>query len=149
MKTNCIFFSFLVASLSATTAHATNLKIGTICAGAATLDNGSIVTIGQPFVGVMSASDGSASVSSGLLPTLLLSPSSGSPLLINPTFTMQNGRFQFDFPTQPGRNYVVQASTNLLDWTPVWTNIGTWTGLFFQEADSTFFPERFYRVTTP
>ena len=132
MKTNIVLLAVFGAAYSATTAYTAELKAGTVCSGAATLNNGSVVIIGQPFIGVMSAADGSASVSSGLLPTLLPSQNTISPLTINPNLTMQSGQFQFSFPTQPGRNYVVHASTNLLDWTPIWTNVGTWTGLSFR-----------------
>jgi hypothetical protein len=146
MKKKSIIVGLLFTPCLALFAQASELKASVICAGAATLNNGSIVTIGQQFVGFMSAPDGSASVSAGILPTLLPSQNIGSPVIINPTLTMQNGLFQFGFSTQPGRNYVVQASTNLLDWSPIWTNVGTWTGLQFQDADAWLYPWRFYRI---
>jgi len=83
----------------------------TICAGAATLNNGSIVMIGQPFAGLTMAAGGSAQVQVGVIPVLTGGPSVSGP------------RFQMTFATQTGVNYVVQASTNLIAWTPIWTNI--------------------------
>ena len=149
MKTKNILLSLVVAACSASATQGAELKAGTICAGAATLNNGSIVTIGQPFVGVMSAPGGAVSVSGGLLPALLQEKNANGPLVITPTVSLAGGQFQFCFPTQPGRNYVVQASTNLASWTPVWTNAGTWTGLTFEDADAGQFPHRFYRVREP
>ena len=138
----------LVILLSATTliGQMTELKLATISAGAARLDNGSLVTLGQSFGGVMSAPGGTVSVSSGLLPALLQEKTGSGSLVITPTLSLAGGRFQFFFPTQPGRNYVVQASTNLSSWTPVWTNGGTWTGLTFEDAEAGEFPYRFYKI---
>lgn len=149
MKTYLSLLSVLVVACSATIAQGAELKVVAICAGAATLNNGSIITIGQPFVGVMNAPGGGVSVSSGLLATLLQEKNANGPLIITPAVSLAGGRFQFGFPTQPGRNYVVQASTNLSSWTPIWTNPGTWTGLTFEDTDAGQFPHRFYRVREP
>ena len=149
MKTKNILLSLAVAACSGSATQGAGLKAGTICAGAATLNNGSIITIGQPFVGVMSAPGGAVSVSSGLLPALLQEKNASGPLVIAPAVSLASGWFQFCFPTQPGRNYVVQASTNLSSWTPIWTNAGTWTGLTFEDADAGQFPHRFYKVVAP
>jgi hypothetical protein len=143
-----VALALLLTSLRLT-AQTSQLKTAIISAGAARLDNGSLVNIGQPLIGVMAVTDGSASVSSGLLPALLSAQGTNSLLIIYPTLTMQGGQFQFAFPTQPGRNYVVQVSTNLLDWSPVWTNVGTWTELLFADAETGVYQRRFYRVEMP
>jgi len=149
MKKKLTLVSVFLAACSAAVAQGPELKIAAICSGAATLDNGSVVTIGQPFVGMMSAPGESVAVSSGLLPALLQTKSVSGPLAIIPAAFPVTGRFQFCFPTQPGRNYIIQASTNLSIWTPIWTNAGNWTGLTYEDADAALYPWRFYRVGTP
>lgn len=136
----------LALLFSATALHGQSLqlKVATVSAGAARLDNGSIITIGQPFVGMMSAPGGMVSMSSGLQPALLQEKGASGPLVITPAVSLAGGRLQFGFPTQPGRNYVVLAS-----WTPIWTNPGTWTGLTFEDTDAGQFPHRFYQVREP
>lgn len=146
MKARALFLIHLVAVCFATSVRATGSKATTICSGAAILDNGSVVTIGQPFISVAAPSGGFKSVSSGLLPTLLPPYISDSPLLIGTPLAVQSGQFQFHFSTQPARIYVVQASTNLVDWSAISTNTGTWTGLLFADSQAGRYRQRFYRV---
>ena len=42
----------------------------------------------------------------------------------------------------PGNPYVVQASTNLVDWVPIQTNTAPFT---FVDANASKFRQRFYR----
>ena len=54
--------------------------------------------------------------------------------------------FQMGFLGTPGTNYVLEASTNLLDWTPISTNMAE-TNLFnLLDPDASNFQNRFYRV---
>ena len=53
MKTLLLFASLLFASVAI--AAAESVKAATTCAGAAKLDNGSMITIGQPIVGRIAA----------------------------------------------------------------------------------------------
>ena len=145
------FILALALPLSVTPSHAQSqqLKAATISAGAARLDTGSLVNIGQPFVGVLSATDG-VTLSAGILPVFGILPKPQPPA-INPGVQMQGSVFQFSFQTLPGRNYVVESSTNLLsdDWLPIWTNTGSGTSLLFQDAQAGQHPWRFYRLLTP
>ncbi|MBU6400518.1 MAG: hypothetical protein KGS61_09385 [Verrucomicrobia bacterium] len=50
---------------------------------------------------------------------------------------------------QAGRNYVVETSTNLVDWQPLWTNLLPANLLFQTDAAATNYPMRFYRARTP
>jgi hypothetical protein len=63
-----------------------------------------------------------------------------------PTLTIDsastNGQFQFDIFGVTGLNYSVQASSNLIDWVPLTTNVSPFT---FIDTNSTTFPQRFYR----
>jgi hypothetical protein len=137
-----------VVAACALNVQAQQLRIATICAGASTLDNGSIITIGQPLVGALSAGPGGVTLTAGIIPTLPLTlNTSPTPPAIS-ALTLLPGRvFRFSFPVQPGHNYVVEASTNLTTWSPVWTNPATAPGLF-QDPDAPQYPRRFYRVLT-
>jgi Immunoglobulin domain len=53
-----------------------------------------------------------------------------------------NGGFQFDVSGVTGLNYSVQASTNLIDWVPVETNVSPFT---FLDTNMLLFQQRFYR----
>jgi hypothetical protein len=46
----------------------------------------------------------------------------------------------------PGQSVVIQASTNLISWIPIYTNIVPFT---FTNFDSTNYPARFYRAVGP
>lgn len=125
------------------------LRCVTISAGTARLDNGSIVNIGEPLVGIMSSSAGGVSVTAGILPVLELVPNTQSvPPTLSPGGWQPGGAFGLHFATQIGRNYVVEASTNLTTWAPVATNTGNGNAQLFLDSSSTLFPKRFYRVTT-
>jgi hypothetical protein len=54
-----------------------------------------------------------------------------------------NGEFQLIVTGVPGYSYIVQASTNLLDWTPVQTNVSPFS---FTDVSTTNYPNQFYRA---
>jgi len=57
-----------------------------------------------------------------------------------------NQMFQLGFFGAAGSNYVLQASTNLINWVPISTNVAP-TNLFnLVDPGATNFPYRFYRV---
>ncbi|MBI2925444.1 MAG: SMP-30/gluconolactonase/LRE family protein [Verrucomicrobia bacterium] len=65
-----------------------------------------------------------------------------------PGFGFSGGRFGFKLTGQEGRAVVVEASTDLLNWLPIWTN--TITGaLDFSDPDSSAYPIRHYRARLP
>jgi uncharacterized repeat protein (TIGR01451 family) len=53
------------------------------------------------------------------------------------------GVFQFDVSGSAGASYIVQTSTNLVDWLPAYTNISPYT---FTDTSTTNHPSRFYRA---
>ena len=57
-----------------------------------------------------------------------------------------NGVFQLQFMGATGSNYVLQASPDLLNWTPVATNQAALNLLNFIDPRSSNYPRRFYRV---
>jgi concanavalin A-like lectin/glucanase superfamily protein/fibronectin type III domain protein len=56
-----------------------------------------------------------------------------------------NGQFTLQFQGVDGQNYIIQMSTNLTDWTPVFTNQPT-GGLFIYTDTNANGPARFYRA---
>jgi len=73
-----------------------------------------------------------------------------APFLIQPIYLtsqgFSNGGFQLRFAVAPGGNYVLQASTNLLDWTSVSSNTTSTNLLNLFDSNATNFPSRYYRV---
>ncbi len=57
-----------------------------------------------------------------------------------------NGVFQMQFLGSIGSNYVLQVSSNLMSWTPLFTNPATTNVLNFMDSKSSNYPSRFYRV---
>jgi uncharacterized repeat protein (TIGR01451 family) len=53
-----------------------------------------------------------------------------------------SGAFQFAVTSDPGVTNIIQASTNLVNWDPIYTNIGSFT---FTNLTATNYPQRFYR----
>jgi mono/diheme cytochrome c family protein len=72
--------------------------------------------------------------------------------ILNPpgSFTSQgfalNGTFQLGFTGYIGTNYILQASSNLLNWTSLITNLDTANPFLLSDPAASNFPYRFYRV---
>jgi hypothetical protein len=77
------------------------------------------------------------------------SMSANAAFIIQPLrFTAQgfsNGIFHLQFLGAQGSNYVLQASTNLVDWTSVATNPAITNVVPFLDPNTNY-PSRFYRV---
>ena len=54
--------------------------------------------------------------------------------------------FHFTIGGHSGPDYTIQASTNLTNWLPVWTNRSPVTPFPFTDPNTTNFNQRFYRV---
>jgi len=62
-------------------------------------------------------------------------------------FGFRTNRFGFNLSALPGQVVVIEASTNLIGWTPVQTNVTTGIGLIlFTDLQSDIFSCRFYRA---
>ena len=64
---------------------------------------------------------------------------------VTPQVRRENGKIGFRFAGQSGQHYVVQASTNLVDWTTLGEATDTGNSQFNFE-DSINLPYRFYRI---
>lgn len=65
-----------------------------------------------------------------------------------PSFGFRDGSFSFDLTGQPGKTVVVEASADLVNWLPLWTNIFA-GDLNFSETEPGGTSRRFYRVRLP
>jgi uncharacterized repeat protein (TIGR01451 family) len=76
-----------------------------------------------------------------------VSVGSGPPLL-SPSGSFTNGMFSFNIASAPGQTNVIQASTNLVDWVSIYTNVGPF---IFTDTGTTNYLTRFYRdlITGP
>ncbi len=118
----------------------------TLCAGAARLNNGSLVCLGQPFVGLSQAAGGALTLNAGVVPALVAAGQTSAPFPLSPTYDAQGGSFQVSFYGVAGRNYVFQASTNLTHWVALRTNTAGPGPVVFQDSQAGLFRRRFYRV---
>ena len=67
------------------------------------------------------------------------------PLTLTAAAMQTNGQFRLTFQGQNGQNYILETSTNLTDWTPVWTNSPANGVLMFTNLNATD-RLRLYRV---
>ena len=69
-------------------------------------------------------------------------------VIVLSTVTYSNGSFSMTLTGQGGRAYVIEASTDLINWTPVVTNTTSSGGTFrFTDNNAGSFPYRYYRAT--
>lgn len=149
MKNSILSAAAVIASLfltAAATCQADQLRAAAICSGAARLDNGSIICIGQPFAGVMTASGGGITLNAGIIPVIIQSSNIVWTTSIASASWLSGSVFSFQFDATLGRNYLIEASTNLSTWTPLLTNLGAGSSFPFFDSNAAAYPRRFYRV---
>jgi len=64
-------------------------------------------------------------------------------------FGLLTNQFGFNLNAAYGQTIVVDGSTNLLDWTPLFTNTANGSPFYFYDPAWTNFPWRFYRARLP
>ena len=122
-------------------------------AGAAiyyTLD-GSTPTTNSLLYSAMFNLTSNATVSASAFGTNYINSAPASALFVVPPVQflsegVSTGVFRMQFLGSVGSNYVLQASTNLVQWTPLVTNPATTNILIFLDSQSSNYPSRFYRV---
>ncbi|MDB6111083.1 MAG: hypothetical protein JWR69_2833, partial [Pedosphaera sp.] len=88
----------------------------------------------------------SPSTTQSIIPQSQLYPfSSPLPLLFS-SGHFTNGVLSLQLSGMPGRSYVLQASTDLVNWVPLSTNVPPATVLNLIDPSATNFPSRFYRA---
>jgi sugar lactone lactonase YvrE len=93
-------------------------------------------------------SNPSGSVTSAVVPLVVTLP---PPQIFagGAQFGFLTNRFGFNLSSPTGQTVVVDGSTNLVTWTPLYTNTAGGNPIYFYDPASTNFPRRFYRARTP
>jgi hypothetical protein len=71
------------------------------------------------------------------------------PFTLSATTNASNGLMVWQLNAQPGFEYSLQTSTNLVDWVAIASLINTTGTVQFFDKDSTNYLQRFYRVVAP
>jgi hypothetical protein len=61
------------------------------------------------------------------------------------SFLLTNGSFQLQLDGTAGSNYVIQASSDLVHWSPLATNTASNGFLYFSDTNTGAISTRFYR----
>jgi uncharacterized repeat protein (TIGR01451 family) len=71
------------------------------------------------------------------------------PPQLTTTVVNNNGTFQFTVTGTSGQEYIIQSSTNLVKWVPIYTNPSPFVSPFtFTDSSASNHPDQFYRVVT-
>ncbi len=62
---------------------------------------------------------------------------------------LADGSFQVEYWAPAGQTYILETSPDLVNWTPVSTNVPTTAPFMLTDPGATDAPSRFYRVVTP
>ncbi|HEY3915248.1 MAG TPA: leucine-rich repeat domain-containing protein [Verrucomicrobiae bacterium] len=81
----------------------------------------------------------------GGLPTVELS-APNPPQILSGSAGIRSGNFAFTLAGITNQTVIVQASTNLINWQPLWTNTLSATNVIFTDSQWTNYPARFYRA---
>ena len=87
-----------------------------------------------------------AGTNNGQTRAFLLSPVPSQPIVIDSPIFLSAGPFRFRLQGNAGETYVIQASTNLIEWMNLNTNTLTGSSTNCQDTQATNFLRRFYRV---
>ena len=139
----------LLLTATALSAQSPQLRAAALSSGAARLDNGSIVNIGQPFVGTFGSGAQGVNGSAGIVGVLRAVAGPAVRPQFNPSVSYGSGGFRLSVQTEPGWSYTVQASTNLVEWQSIWNSFSTGSVLSFTDPQAGNHPWRFYRVVVP
>jgi len=112
-----------------------------------TLGNIGVTNAGNYSV-VISSPYGSVTSAVAVL-TVMVPTNAPQILVADGSFGFSTNQFGFNFSGLAGQMVVVEGSTNLLDWTPLFTNSANGGPVYFFDPGWTNFPWRFYRARLP
>jgi hypothetical protein len=92
------------------------------------------VVVSNPFGSVMSA----VAAVTVVQPSLGMSPGGGNGLTA--------GGFNLQLSVPSGHTYVIFASTDLQNWTPILTNVAASASVAISDSSATNFTQRYYRA---
>jgi hypothetical protein len=97
------------------------------------------VTLDQAGKYSVTVSNFAGSTNSGLAALLVYASAAAN---LNGPAYLTNGQFRFGLAGVPGYSYIIQASTNLVQWRSLQTNPSPFS---FLDTNASQFPRRFYR----
>lgn len=100
------------------------------------------------YTATVIASDG-FSLATNSVSFLVALATSPVPLWVPSSINMAGRQFRISAQVTPSNTYVIEATTNLRTWAPIFTNYPVGGLLNFTDAASTNIPSRFYRLRTP
>jgi hypothetical protein len=71
------------------------------------------------------------------------------PVFFTSTAGFSNGVFSLPAAGMAGGSYILQATTNFLDWTSLSTNLAPADLFYLTDPAAANFPQRFYRIEQP
>jgi len=94
---------------------------------------------------------GSGLLANGDYHAYLLTPvgQQGTPVSLGPAKLLAEGSFQLTIQGTAGQGYVLEASTNLVDWVGISTNILLGSVTNYVDQTSTQYPARYFRAVPP
>jgi hypothetical protein len=98
---------------------------------------------------VQSSADGKTLAELSFGSIYLSTPPPSQPSFLSQTTSSSNGLPAFQLTGQPGYTYVVQASTNLINWTNIAVLVNTNGIVQFTDTAATNYNQRFYRAIAP
>ncbi len=123
------------------------LQVSFSVSGPAVL-NGNILTLmnwGTVTVTASQSGNCSYASASNVVQSFFVIPPDNT--IVSPQFS--SGSFQLAFYGLTGSNYLIQTSTNLVNWQPFTNFAGTNFLLYFNDPAATNFKQRFYRTVMP
>jgi len=109
-----------------------------------TIKNSSPGNSGSYF---MTVSNAIGCVTSSVVSVTVLAPIAVAPLTLSVTSNSPAIGFGFQVSGPQGSNFVVEASSDLNNWTPIFTNKAPPAGtMSYTDTDATNYPSRFYRA---
>ncbi len=132
-------------SLSATSDS--GLPVSFSVSGPAVLNGNILALTGWGTVTVTASQPGNASymAATNVVQSFFVIPPDNT--IVGPQFS--SGGFQLAFYGLTGSNYLIQTSTNLVNWQPFTNFVGTNSLLYFDDPSATNFKQRFYRTVRP
>jgi hypothetical protein len=127
------------------TASQCGTAYATTDASVASIDTNGVLTAKAPGYCLVIVSNGVSQQ------TLLLVQATTPPVMLGFGSTRPWTTNGFDFMLQGpiGFNYVIQASTNLLNWQPITNFVSTNSTTYFRDSTATNYGRRFYRAVVP
>jgi len=94
-------------------------------------------------------SNTSGSITSSNVLLVVLPPPVAVPIhIFSPTAGLTAAGFNVQLSTPAGSNVVIEASSDLANWTPIYTNLDSTGSISFTDTTATNYPYRYYRAHT-